>query len=82
MRVRKPTLRGSTEPQEAPGADESLERFLSQASGTQRLREAASGLIVAVEELLPEMRKQRREDNKKMKEIHSKVRRRKKHGRQ
>jgi len=40
-----------------------------------------SGLVVVREELTPEQKKERRQDNKEMKEIHSKVRRRKRHGR-
>jgi len=40
-----------------------------------------SGLVVVREELTPEQKKQRRQDNREMKKIHSKVRRRKRHGR-
>lgn len=74
-------MKGSERPQEAPGGDESLREWFRPLFPTQRLREAPTGLLVVEERLPEELRRQRRMDNKRMREIHSKVRRRKKHGR-
>jgi hypothetical protein len=44
-------------------------------------RESPTGLIIATEQLSPELRKQRREDNRAMAKSRKFHRRRKKHGR-
>jgi len=79
VRIRK---KPPEKPQEPFSAPESAEKGYEPLFPTKRLREAPSGLIVAYDEMTQEQRKQRRADNKKMKLIHSKTRRRKRHGRQ
>jgi hypothetical protein len=68
-------------PREPRRGDESAGDWFRPLFPSQRLREAPTGLLVVEEQLPEEQRRQRRADNRRMKEIHSKVRRRKKHGR-
>jgi hypothetical protein len=82
MKLRRKPSEPPERPQEPLSAPESAEEAIRPLFPKQRQREAPSGLIVSYEQLPPTMRRQRRADNKRMREIHSKVRRRKKHGRQ
>jgi len=78
MRIRKP----SGEPQEPLSAPESTEPGYEPLFPRMRLRKAPTGLVVVERQLPEQERRQRRADNRRMKEIHSRVRKRKRHGRQ
>jgi hypothetical protein len=72
-----------TGPTTEGGSDTPLHGPESRSPGQKPARAIVSptGLIVVLERLTVAQRKERREDNKTMRKLHAKVRRRKKHGR-